>query len=133
MCVCVCLYIVRAVPFLSGLRGLALKGTGCPLLELGWSLLGCGGSVGSSWSGQGAACRGTHLCWLSVGEKDTLLNTANTQTPVLVFSAVLGSLLLHSSVIFMATPLIAPSLSTYLFTSRKRLHLYVLSALSFLR
>jgi len=48
---------------LARLGGLALEGTSCPLLELGWSLLWCGGTSGTG-SGQCASCRvcGVHFC-----------------------------------------------------------------------
>jgi len=48
---------------LAWFGGLALECTGLPLLELGWSLLGCGGASCST-RGQGASCRGAgvHFC-----------------------------------------------------------------------
>lgn len=51
------------LPLLAWLGGLALECAGLPLLELGWSLLGCGGASGTT-RGQGASCRGgaVHFC-----------------------------------------------------------------------
>jgi len=54
---------VVAKALLARLGGLALEGTGLPLLELGWSLLGCGGTGGTG-GGQSASCGGcgVHFC-----------------------------------------------------------------------
>lgn len=57
------MYIKLLLPLLAWLGSLALECTSLPLLELGWSLLGCGGASGSA-GGQGASCRGAgvHFC-----------------------------------------------------------------------
>lgn len=58
-------YILKSfLPLLAWFGGLALKCAGLSLLELGWSLLGCGGASGSD-CGQGASCRGAavHFGW----------------------------------------------------------------------